>query len=448
MIQRARKYLSGAGLGPLLIKAIIGSAGLRFSGMFFGFLIGVQLARGLGAEGYGIYGLAMSILALLTVPTEIGLPQLLTREAAVAHLSNDWGRLRGVLRWSSKVVIWSGTAITIAVFLWLVTVERGFNSVLSATLITGLLMLPLVAFGNLYGATLRGLHHIVKGQLPDTLIRPAVFSLLLFLIPLLTVPLNAVLAMGLGAVAAGCSFAVAAVMLWKRLPADSRRTAPQFHARDWWMSAIPMAFSEGMRVLQGHLIILLLGVMATATMVADFRVATSVSLLVSLPPALLNAVGAPIIARLHGQGDRIRSQRLLSWISLGTVISTLALTLPFLVAGESLLSIVFGDEFSKANAPLLVLCGSTVINGFFGASATLLNMTGHQTHVTRASVISLAVLAVVSPLLILTHGVTGAAMATALSTLAWNVIMWRAARHLLALDSSFIDFLKKPMSQH
>lgn len=444
MIQRARTYLARPGLGPLIIRAVIGSAGLRFTGIFFGFLVGVQLARGLGVEGYGIYGLAMSIIALLTVPTEIGLPHLLTREVAVAQLAEDWSRLRGILKWSNKVVLLTTFVTSIAVVAWLAATERRLNSPLSLTLIAGLIMVPLVAFSNLRGATLRGLHHIVKGQLPETLVRPASFSFLLFFIPLVTVPLNPILAMGLGAISAAFAFVVAAIMLRNTLPREIHHVAPQVQSRYWWSSALPMALSEGMRVLQGHLVILLLGFMATVSMVAVFRVASSVFLLMAVPATLLNVVGAPIIARLHAQGDRARSQHLLSWIALGTVGTTVILTLPFVVAGETLLSVVFGGNFGDANAPLLVLCASAVINGFFGANATLLNMTGHQARVTRASGFSLAILAIASPILIIAFGVIGAASATALALLFWNILMWRDARSLLELDTSFIYFLKKP----
>lgn len=442
MIQRARKYLAGPELGPLLIKAVIGSAGLRIAGMFFGFLVGVQLARGLGVEGYGIYGLAMSIIALLTVPTEFGLPQLLTREVAAMQVAKDWGRLRGILKWSSKTVLLTSAAIAIAVMVWLAAAERDLNSPLAMTLIVGLFMVPLVALGGLRGATLRGLQHIVKGQLPDTLVRPASFSLLLFVVPLLTVPLNPALAMALGWVSAAFAFGVAAAMLRKNLPPEIHDAIPHIQSRAWWSSTLPMALTEGMRVLQGHLVILLLGGMATVAMVGIFRVASSVALLVAVPATLLNVVGAPIIARLHAQGDRARSQRFLSWVALGMVGGTLLLTLPFIVAGVPLLSIAFGVEFGDANSPLLVLCGSAVINGFFGANATLLNMTGHQARVTRASGLSVALLLLVSPPLINSLGVNGAAIATALAMLAWNILMWRDARRLLAMDTSLLRLFK------
>ena len=44
MIARLRSYLAGSGLGPTLVKALTGNAGLRIAGMGFGFfLAGVQV---------------------------------------------------------------------------------------------------------------------------------------------------------------------------------------------------------------------------------------------------------------------------------------------------------------------------------------------------------------------------------------------------------------------
>lgn len=442
MIQRPRKYMTGPGLGSMLIKATIGSAGLRIAGMFFAFLVGVQLARGLGVEGYGIYGLAMSIIALLTVLTEFGLPQLLAREVAAAQVNKDWGRLCGILKWSSNIVLLVSVAIMITVAVWLLATDRDLDSPLSMTLLVGLVMLPVVAHGKLRSATLLGLQHILKGQVPDILIRPASYSLLLFLVPMLTFPLQPALAMGLGVVSASISLALAAILLRRHLPHEIRNVAPRMQSRTWWSSALPMALTEGMRGLQGHLVIFLLGFMATVDVVGIFRVASSMAMLVTVPFTLLNVVGAPVIARLHAQGDHTRSQRLLSWIALGMVGSTLALSLPFFVAGEPLLSFVFGEEFVDANVVLQVMCGSAIINGFFGANAVLLNMSGHHSRVTHASAVSIALLALTAPPMIAMQGAIGAAFATALSTLTWKILMWRNAQRLLALDSSFLSFFK------
>lgn len=54
MFQRIRKYFRKLGFVPTLIKTSQESAALRAGGMFFGLIIGVQLARGLGVDGYEV----------------------------------------------------------------------------------------------------------------------------------------------------------------------------------------------------------------------------------------------------------------------------------------------------------------------------------------------------------------------------------------------------------
>ena len=52
--------------------------------------------------------------------------------------------------------------------------------VLGLTLLVGVLMIPVAAQVSLQAAALRGLQQIVRGQLPDVVLRPAFYSLLLF----------------------------------------------------------------------------------------------------------------------------------------------------------------------------------------------------------------------------------------------------------------------------
>jgi O-antigen/teichoic acid export membrane protein len=266
--------------------------------------------------------------------------------------------------------------------------------------------------------------------------------LLLFLTPLLFVPLQPGLAVGLGVVSAAFALALSMAMLKHYLPPEVGHAPPSIQSSAWWKSALPMGLTQGMWILQGHLTILFLGLMATLHTVGIYRVAVSMALLVGVPATLFNVVGAPVIARLYAQGDTVRLQRLLTRFAAGMTLGTLCLSLPFFIAGSSLLSFVFGKEFSEANVVLLVLCGSAVINSFFGVNAALLNMTGHQSRVTRALFVSLVMLVVCTPLLIMVSGGVGAAIASLISMLVWNFLMWRDARHLLALDTALTVLLK------
>lgn len=180
--------------------------------MGFGFLVGVQLARGLGAEGYGIYGLAMSIVAMLTVPTEFGLPQLLTREVAAAQVKGDWDRIHGTLRWSARASLVLAGMMAIGVVSWLVLTNQ-LESPLGMTMIAGVFLIPSVAMLSLRSAALRGAQQIVRGQVAEVVMRPALHSLLLFVAVLWLAPLTPEMAMWLGVAAAAGAWFVANRML-------------------------------------------------------------------------------------------------------------------------------------------------------------------------------------------------------------------------------------------
>src|SRR5690606_30870858 len=264
------------------------------------FLVGIQLARALGAEGYGIYGVAMSIIAMLTIPTEFGVPQLLTREVAAAQAVGDVGSIRAAIRWGRRMVLTTSVVVAGVLLTWLWATGKGGASPLGRTLIAGLVMVPLVAVSNLQSASLRGLQHIVKGQIPDTLLRPALYSGLLAAVSLSAASNSPHVAMALGAIAAGGSCLLGTVLLWRALPPGRSSTtqgAPQ--SRRWFRSAFPMALTEGMRVLQSHIVVVMLGILSTAAMVGYYRVATSASLFIALVVTIFNVVAAPLISKLY-----------------------------------------------------------------------------------------------------------------------------------------------------
>ncbi len=441
MITRLRAYLAGPGLGPTLVKAVSGSAGLRIAGMGFGFLVGVQLARGLGAEGYGIYGVAMSIIALLTVPTEFGLPQLLTREVAVAKVKRDWGRMKGILRWSSRVSLLISAVIGVGVVAWLLLSGQGLGSPLGMTLLAGVLMVPVAAQLSMRSAALRGLQLIVRGQVPDVLLRPMLYSALLFIASLWFVPMTPALAMVLGVMSAAAALVVTLYMLHWSMPTDVAAASAVVDSRAWWHSALPMALTEGMRVLQSHLLILILGWMVVMSEVGIFRMASSIMLLVSMPISLFNILNMPLIARLHSANETRRLQRMLGATAAGMTIGSLVLCVPFVFAGEKILALVFGSEFSAGNGVLLVLSASVLTSAAFGTSAALLNMTGHPEQVARASLLSLVCLAVTAVPLIHFFGTMGAAVSYLISTTVWSLRMWLSSKEHLSLDPSILSLL-------
>lgn len=431
------RYALGAGLGPFLIRSLAGSGMVRVGAMLASFAVGVLLARGLGVEGYGYYGIALAVITIAGVPGELGIPKLVTRELAAAAARNDNAGLFGVLKWGQKTCLRLSAVAAILVIAGGLVVYMTGSSTLGAAIMLGAPAIPLLALARLRGGALQGLHHLVLGQIPANLLRPLLLALLLIAAYAAGVRIGAPGAMLLTSVTAAAAFLVAGRWLRTRLP-DLAPASVVTHGRRWIASSIPIALTDGMRGLQAELSTLLLGITATAAMAGLFRIAIVTATMAAVAITVVNHVAFPVIARLHAQGDQVRLQKSitgLAWAQLGGVA---LVAVPLVIVPEQLLTIAFGQSYAPAADALRLLAAAQIANAAFGPNVALLNMTNHERRVTRAMGIGLAVNIVLLPIFAATWGLLGAAAAFVAALLSWNILTWYDARRLLGIETSVL----------
>ncbi len=351
--------------------------------MLLTFLVGVQLARGLGVESYGHYGIAMAVLTLAGIPGQFGLPGLVVREVASASAREDLPSLFGVIRWANRTSILSALPIglILAIGTYLTIDDNSSPTVMAIAL--GAPMIPLLALTKIRGAVLRGLHYVVLGQMPFALLRPALFSALLFALFWFRPGAGAEDAMVLNVVTAAFALALAHSWLRPRLPRPRPAQLVQ-HSRRWLSSCIPIGLNGAFSIAQGQLGVLAIGLFAAASDAALLRIAISTVTVIAAPLSIVAVVVTPLLANLWTQGDRRRLQSLCTRSAQAMAAGTAALTLPFLFWGSELISAVFGRDYAPALPALLVMSAAQVASAAFGPSAALLTMTGHERRVTRA----------------------------------------------------------------
>lgn len=434
-----RQYLLGAGLGPFLIRSTAGSGAVQIAGMLLTFLVGVQLARGLGVEGYGIYGIALAVISLAGVPGEYGLPKLVMRDVAAA--GDDRARMFSVLGWADRTGLLIGLATALVLALLALAVG-GLDSPVASAILWGAPIVPLVALARIRGAALQGLHHIVRGQVPFILLRPLAFAVFLFALFSLLPGAGAPQAMALNVVTAALAVLLGHFWLRSRLPARTAQPGT-VNGAGRLMSAMSMALADGLRLTQLQSATLLLGLLASASAVGLFRIATATVAVIALPIALINAVAAPVVARLYAEGDNRRLQHLcVRTAQLMTAAVTL-LTLPLLFWGEPLIAFVFGPDYAPADTALLILAAGQIATAAFGIHGVLLNMTGYEHHATRAISWGLLTGVVLTLALVPIWGEVGAALAIITASLVWNLLTWRYAVKLLNINTlAFASFAR------
>jgi O-antigen/teichoic acid export membrane protein len=358
------------------------------------------------------------------------------RETAKGMVSQNYSTVKGVWQWSGRAttVISLTLVVLTTAGIWLF--REPLTSQRLITFLCALALVPLIALGDLRGAALSGLRHVVTGQIPEFLLRPGIFTLLLAVAFLAgKSSLSAPMAMALYVVSSALAFGVGAWLLWHATPLPVREALPRFDGQAWLLSALPLAFIGGMQLIDQQASILLQGFFLPDASIGIFRIASQVAILASFGLMTINLVLSPRFAALFVQGEMDKLQRLVTNSARVILLINLVLTAGFIFWGKLFLRLAFGLPYESAYVPLIILLIGQLINSGAGSVGLLLNMSGHERETARGMVVAACINVVLNLLLIPRMGINGSAVATSTSLIVWNILLWWAVRKKLGINS-------------
>lgn len=415
-----------------LARGSIYSLLLKIFSIFFSFLVAVVLARLLGPAQFGVYSYVLAIAALLAIPAQCGLAYLVLRETARADAANDLSRMRGVWRWAnvgtlllSLLIVCVGSGVA-----WMLSEKLTRIELL--TFVAGLILVPLLALGDLRGAALRGLSHVIKGQLPEKVLRPAVLVFLIGATCLLFSGMewDASVAMTLNVLAALIAFLVGAGLFIRARPRGFKSAIPTYDHRGFLASIGPMSVISSAYVLNQYTDLLVLGLFLGADQVGVYRVAMQVALLITFVMQAVNMAITPYYIRLHQSKEIDRLVKLLRICSRVVLVATLPLFLMVMIVGEDILIVLFGASYAGGYHSLIVLALAQFLRAGIGPIVTLLSMIGHERQAMDGILVATGVNIVSNLILVPSVGMIGAAVSVLLSTAVWVVIVRLSIRKI------------------
>jgi O-antigen/teichoic acid export membrane protein len=331
--------------------------------------------------------------------------------------------MSGLLRWANRTVLVVSLGLALLAAGVAGVLADGFDFQMLLTFWLALFILPLTALTGLRRAAMRGLHRVVTGQLPESIIRPLLYIALVGCAYLfLSEDLNASWAVGMNVVTASVAFLIGTQLLSKALPQAVKKASPVYQTRVWTGSVLPMVFISGMQIINSRADILILGAIKGSEVVGLYSVASRGAELVTFVLIAVNTALAPSIASLYATGDMKRLQRVVTKSARVVLFGSLPIAVGFVIFGRWFL-LLFGSGFTPAYLTLVILSFSQLVNAAMGSVALLLIMTGYERDVALGMGMSAALNVILNAILIPHWGLEGAATATASSRIIWNLVL-------------------------
>jgi O-antigen/teichoic acid export membrane protein len=383
------------------------------------FVFNIVLARLLGAEGTGVYYLALTVTSIATVIGRMGLDNALVRFAAAHAAKNQWNEVAGVYRKGMCIAMLTSAGAAVAVFSSAsIIADHIFStpSLVSPLRVMTVAIVPMSLL-TLHGEMLRAL-----GKIRDALLVQSVghSSICLVLLVVLAPPFQVLGATGAYTLSAIAMLGVG-IYFWNKATPQLKGVFGRFDLKLLLATSLPLFWVAVMNLVMVWTDTLMLGVWMDSASVGIYAVALRMAMLTSFIIVATNSVIVPKFAALYAMDDHESLGALARDLTKVTTLLASPILLVCVVFPSWLLGF-FGSNFLEGSTSLSILAGGQFINVATGSVGYLLMMSGYG-KLMRNNIMACSTLNVILNVwLIPMWGLVGAATATAVSLVVMNVI--------------------------
>lgn len=387
---------------------------IRIVGLLAGYLFAILVSRFYGASTYGLISLSFSFFILLGMVSRLGLDTNIVKFYATDNNLNE----KGLFFRSLIKALFFSCLLSVLLFV--------FGEVLSKRLFEKpnltpyffwiAVALPFWTATQIFGGFLRARKH---NKWYAFLNNPGrfLFSFLILLAFYLlgSDPLNGIIAhfwanVILCLIGFGATLRVMGKVTFKT-------------TKDSWLflkESFPMMLSSTILVLLGWMDTIVLGIFHTDEVVGVYNVALKIATITSFSLQAINSILAPKLALSYSESNTFLFNKLITFSTKLNFFITVGFVLAIILFNKTIL-LVFGSEFLTGSTVLIVLALGQLVNSMSGSVGVILQMIGKQQKYQNIVLIALIINFVLNFALVPVLGGLGAAVATTISIMYWNI---------------------------
>ena len=427
---------------------------IKVAGTVFLLLANILMNRIAGIESFGQYVFILGLVNVLGIFICFGGDTYLKRELARVERKEN----NSVLEISEKIVLmarqtcvlWIPGVVLICIFLYYFSAKGFENSYLSVVIIS--LVLVMTSLVRLTSGTLIGLSGVLYEAIISSVIKPVLIIFMLGVLYLYYtyLPSEKVNRDGLLIVQLVmlCSTSFCALLLLgKKYQVKLQSALSVFRVEKANFKSIsgylgicfPLALVSSTVILERNVDVLMLGALDSTDSSALYYISTRISAFFLLPLFVLNSIALPIISRSFGKGEMDAVQNNAKKVSVYSSAIT-ALILAFLIVFGNHALLLFGEEYSIAYYPMLLLCVGNFIRTLIGPVQMVGLMCNMEDIVSKVNIFSLVANVILNIILIPVLGIFGAVLATVVTRLGRSCFLSASLTRKIGVRVGVVSF--------
>ncbi|MFK5913744.1 MAG: oligosaccharide flippase family protein [Woeseiaceae bacterium] len=383
-------------------------------------VLNMVLARILSPEDMGVYFISLSVVVTVATFAQVGMNQAIVRLIAESMTKESFSKVRRSVLFVVQVTLIGsgilGFVLYVGVGNWLA--DEVFNMP-AINAIIGLLVFWIFgrALQDVLAESFRGFHSIGQATFFGGLFTTALSVLFCLFLYLQYENVELKFAITFIALAFTINALFAVFFIYKRLP--KKISVDNFDKNKVMQLALPLWGSALISMVLIQLDVWVVGITTSASEVALYGAAIKLVMLVSMPLMIVSAVLPPLIAEFHANDNLVAMEDTLRVIASIATLPAIALMVFFMLWGDSILGIIYGENYKDAKQVLNVLCLGHVFSVWGGACGFTLSMTGHQKSLLKIMVVTLLLALLACFPMANQYGVLGVAIVTS----GWLVVL-------------------------
>ena len=369
----------------------------------------IILARQFAPEEYGGFILATGIASLAANVSGLGWPSLSSRLIPTFSIGGQWASLRGLLRWGDLMTLLGALALmgVVALIALLPGLDAGVRSSISLALV---LLLP-ASLGYIRRSQLAGAQKAAWGISFDQTLPALTVVLVAWWVGIPDAATAVMVLAGATCVGWLCGtwrLRVALPQAWQ--------VRPNVQLWAWITAALPLVVGTSSKLIMDRMDVLMLGPLAGLEQVGLFGGAYRISYILTFPQVMIMTVITPLLAGSLARGELATMWRQFRGALIFSTVTTIPIAIALIVYSDWV-TVILGAGYAGSTTPLSIMA---VAQGFAALSipcAGLLIASGQGKMFGALNFAAVLLNGAVNFLLIPPLGATGAAMATAVSTL-------------------------------